>query len=94
MFILTLTYVAPLEEVDKHVPAHMEWIKAGYASGVFLASGRKVPRTGGFILAQGDRVEIEALVATDPFMISGVTIYDIIEVAVAFTAPGLEQLKV
>ena len=59
-----------------------------------LASGRKVPRTGGFILAQGDRVETEALVATDPFTISGVTIYDIIEVAVAFTAPGLEQLKV
>jgi uncharacterized protein YciI len=94
MFILTLTYVAPLEEVDKHVPAHMEWIKAGYASGAFLASGRKVPRTGGFVLAKGDRAEVEALIATDPFMISGVTTYDITEVSVAFTAAGLEQLKV
>ena len=94
MFILTLTYIAPLEEIDRHVPAHMDWIKAGYASGTFLASGRKVPRTGGFILAKGDRADIEALVATDPFMVAGVTTYDIIEVAVAFTAPGLEQLKV
>ncbi|HTO29128.1 MAG TPA: YciI family protein [Devosia sp.] len=94
MFILTLTYVAPLEEVDRHVPAHMDWIKAGYASGTFLASGRKVPRTGGFVLAKGERAEIEALVATDPFMLAGVTRYDIAEVAVAFTAPGLEQLKV
>ena len=94
MFILTLTYIAPLEEVDRHVPAHMDWIKAGYASGTFLASGRKVPRTGGFILAKGDRTDIEALVATDPFMVAGVTTYDITEVAVAFTAPGLEQLKV
>ena len=94
MFILTLTYIAPLEEIDRHVPAHMAWIKAGYASGTFLASGRKVPRTGGFILAKGDRADIEALVATDPFMVAGVTTYDITEVAVAFTAPGLEQLKV
>lgn len=93
MFILTLTYVAPLEEVDAHVPAHLEWVKAGYASGIFLASGRKVPRTGGFILAKGDRAQIEALVATDPFMVAGVTTYDITEVWVAFTAPGLEQLK-
>ena len=94
MFILTLTYIAPLEEVDRHVPAHMDWIKAGYASGIFLASGRKVPRTGGFILAKGDRADIEALVATDPFMVAGITTYDITEVAVAFTAAGLEQLKV
>ena len=93
MFILTLTYIAPLEQIDEHVPAHMDWIKAGYASGAFLASGRKVPRTGGFILAKGDKADIEALVATDPFMIAGVTLYDIVEVAVAFTAPGLEQLK-
>jgi uncharacterized protein YciI len=94
MFILTLTYIAPLEEVDKHAPAHVDWIRAGYASGTFLASGRKLPRTGGFVLAQGERAEIEALVATDPFMLAGVTRYDIQEVAVAFTAPGLEQLKV
>ena len=94
MFILTLTYIAPLEEVDRHVPAHMDWIKAGYASGTFLASGRKVPRAGGFVLAKGDRADIETLVATDPFMVAGVTTYDITEVAVAFTAAGLEQLKV
>ena len=94
MFILTLTYIAPLEEVDRHAPAHIDWIKAGYASGVFLASGRKVPRTGGFILAKGERAEIEALVATDPFMVAGVTTYDVTEVAVSFTAAGLEQLKV
>ena len=94
MFILTLTYVAPLEEVDRHAPAHIDWIKAGYASGVFLASGHKVPRTGGFILAKGERAEIEALVATDPFMVAGVTTYDVTEVAVSFTAAGLEQLKV
>lgn len=94
MFILTLTYIVPLEVVDEHAPAHVEWVKAGYTRGAFLASGRKVPRTGGFILAKGERADIEALVATDPFMIAGVTTYDIAEVSVAFTAAGLEQLKV
>ena len=93
MFILALTYVKPNEEADRYMEPHMAWVKEGYSRGSFLASGRKVPRTGGFILAGGNRAELEALVATDPFMVAGVTTYDITEVAVSFTAPGLEQLK-
>jgi uncharacterized protein YciI len=30
MFILSLTYIAPLEDADKHMEAHMAWVKAGY----------------------------------------------------------------
>lgn len=52
LYVVTLTYIKPLEEVDAHIPAHIEWLKQGYADGVFLASGRQVPRVGGVILAQ------------------------------------------
>ena len=72
MFILSLTYTAPLNEVDKHIAPHMAWVTMGYDEGLFLASGRKEPRTGGVILAIGARAELEALVATDPFVTAGV----------------------
>jgi len=93
MLILALTYVKPNEEADKHMEPHMAWVKEGYAKGWFLASGRKVPRTGGVILAVGERAEIEAYVAADPFTIHGVAEYDIVEVALTTVTEGLEALK-
>ncbi len=93
MLILALTYVKPNEEADKHMEPHMAWVKEGYARGWFLASGRKVPRTGGVILAVGERAEIEAYVAADPFTIHGVAEYDIMEVALTTVTEGLEALK-
>jgi uncharacterized protein YciI len=93
MFILSLTYVKPNEEADKHMEPHMAWVKEGYAKGWFLASGRKVPRTGGVILSLGNRAEIEAYVAADPFTIHAVAQYDITEIAITTTADGLDALK-
>ncbi len=93
MFILSLTYVKPNEEADKHMEPHMAGVKEGYAKGWFLASGRKVPRTGGVILAVGDRAEIEAYVAADPFTVHGVVEYEITEVAVTTVVDGLDVLK-
>jgi len=93
MFILSLTYVKPNEEADRHMEPHMAWVKEGYARGWFLASGRKVPRTGGVILAVGDRTLIETYVAADPFIIHGVAEYDVTEVALTTVSEGLEALK-
>ncbi len=93
MLILALTYVKPNEEADKHMEPHMAWVKEGYARGWFLASGRKVPRTGGVILAVGERAEIEAYVAADPFTIHGVAEYDIMEVALTTVTEGLGALE-
>jgi uncharacterized protein YciI len=93
MFILSLTYLKPNDEADRYMEPHMAWVKEGYAKGWFLASGRKIPRTGGVVLAIGDRAAIEAYVAADPFTIHGVAAYDIIELAVTTTAEGLEILK-
>ncbi|MHA7968127.1 YciI family protein [Rhizobium sp. CAU 1783] len=93
MFILSLTYRKSNEEADRHMEPHMAWVNEGYASGMFLASGRKVPRTGGVILAKGDRTAIESFVAADPFTIHGVADYEIVELALTRTAAGLDGLK-
>ena len=93
MFILSLTYVKPTEEADRLMQPHIDWVNEGYDRGMFLASGRKNPRTGGLILARGERAEVEAYVAADPFTIEGVALYEVTEVAVTRTAAGLDALK-
>lgn len=92
MFVLSVTYIAPIEAVEPHVEPHMQWVSAGYERGWFLASGRKNPRTGGIILAKGTREEIEAYLAEDPFVTGGVAEYEVTEVLFSRTAPGLEGL--
>ncbi|HEX7798949.1 MAG TPA: YciI family protein [Asticcacaulis sp.] len=93
MFLLSLTYKVPLDVVDRHLDAHVAWLKEGYASGMFLASGRKIPRTGGMIFAQGERAAVEAFARLDPFAVNGVADYAVTEVNLTMTAEGLEGLK-
>ena len=93
MLILSLTYLKANEEADRYMEPHMAWVKEGYERGWFLASGRKVPRTGGLILSAGDRAELEAYVAADPFTVHGVARYEITEVAITTVVEGLEKLK-
>ncbi|MFD7644122.1 YciI family protein [Kitasatospora sp. NPDC059795] len=90
MFILELTYTAPLERIDALLPAHVAWLEQHYANGTFLASGRKVPRDGGVIIAVAEsRDAIEALAATDPFAQAGATAYRITEFVPTTTGPEL-----
>ena len=93
MFILELTYTNP-ERVDDVVGDHMAWIKTQFSAGRFLASGRKVPRDGGVIIAVGDsRADIEALAATDPFVTQDVAVYRITEFLATTTAAALESYR-
>lgn len=78
MFIISVTYLQPIEVVEQHVAAHRAFLDELIARGIVIAAGPKVPRTGGFILTAGsDREAIEALMARDPFMVNGIARYDI-----------------
>ena len=58
----------------------MAFIERNYSAGLFLASGAKVPRTGGVIIARGRSVaDIEELITADPFHMAGVARYKITE---------------
>ena len=93
MFIVTLTYTAPLERIDAFLEAHRAWLEEQYARGLMLMSGRKEPRTGGVILATGDRETIERKIESDPFKLGGLATYDIIEFLPRIVAKGLERLQ-
>jgi uncharacterized protein YciI len=93
MFVLLLTYIKPLAEVDALMRRHMAWLDAQYDAGRFVVSGRQIPRSGGVILARGDdREEIEALAASDPFVSGGVATCEIIQFRASQTADAFKAL--
>lgn len=80
MFVIELTYKAPLSEIDATMAAHVAFLKKHYAAGTFLISGRKIPRDGGIILALGkSREAIEALMREDPFVSRGLADFRVIQ---------------
>lgn len=94
MYVLELTYTAPLDEVEAALEAHVAWLDEQYEAGVFIASGRKNPRDGGVILAVGDdRDRIEAIAASDPFVQEGVCEYRITEFIATKTVPALKEYR-
>lgn len=93
MFIVSLHYIVDLAIVDSHMDAHVAWLKAGLADGWLLVAGRKVPRDGGILIARGEKADIEARVATDPFVLNGVADITLTQFNPSFVADGLEFLK-
>ena len=80
MFIAILTYKKSLEEVDRHLQAHRDYLAEHYAAGDFIASGPQTPRIGGVIMIKaGDRSAVDTIIAQDPFMINGIADYQIVE---------------
>ncbi|WP_334175431.1 YciI family protein [Pseudoxanthobacter sp.] len=82
MFVVTLTYKVPLAEIEAHLEEHVAFLERRFADGTLIAAGRRVPRTGGVILARGDdEAALRAVLAEDPFVR-----FDLAEVALtAFT---------
>lgn len=80
MFIAILTYKKPLEEVDRHLQAHRDYLAEHYAAGNFIASGPQTPRFGGVIMIKTDnRAAVDSIIAQDPFNINGIADYQIVE---------------
>jgi len=93
MFIINLTYIVPLEELDQHMAEHVKYLQKYYQKNVFVASGRKVPRTGGIILAlAGSSAEIEELIKEDPFYKHELAQFDITEFLTSQFHPDLKDL--
>ena len=93
MYVVMLEYVRPVEEVDVHMEAHRAWLEGYYAAGNFLASGPKIPRSGGVILASaGSREELDRILAEDPFIIHGVAACEVVQFTVRTAGTGLEKL--
>lgn len=92
MFILMLKYIKPLEEVDKQLKPHVDYLKKYYSLGNFICSGRRNPRVGGVILCNAkDMEEVQAIIKEDPFYINKIAEYEIVEFLPTKYADGFEQ---
>ena len=84
--LILLSYVRPLDEIDSLMAAHVAWLDAGFAEGVFLVAGRREPRSGGVIVVRGDRAAAEAIAATDPFVTAGAATVEVVPFHASFAA--------
>lgn len=92
MFIIELTYTAPLAKIDANMADHVAFLNRYYSSGHFLVSGRQIPRAGGIILAVGDNREaVEAIAREDPFVERGLAEFRVIEFRASQRADHIED---
>ena len=92
MFVVLLTYQRPLPEIDARMRAHVAFLEEGYRAGVFLASGRQVPRKGGVILAVSpNREALAARMEGDPFVSEGLARFEIVEFRTSLHHPALAR---
>jgi len=93
MFIVNLNYIVSLETLDAHMADHVAFLRKYYAQNVFVASGRKVPRTGGIILALAkSKDELEKIISEDPFYTHQLAEFSITEFLTSQYHPDLKKL--
>ena len=93
MFIINLTYIEPLEAVEKHLEKHIDFLNQYYTKGHFIASGRKNPRTGGIILMRAKNKEaVQEIITHDPFYQNEIAQYEIIEFEASKYCPEFETI--
>ncbi len=93
MFIIELIYKVPLEEIDAHMKAHVQFLNKYYHSKNFIISGRKIPRDGGIIIATASaKKEIEKIIKQDPFYKYELADFRIIEFDASQKAQNINEL--
>ncbi|HMJ70457.1 MAG TPA: YciI family protein [Cyclobacteriaceae bacterium] len=92
MFVINLNYIAPLEKIDAIMGDHMKFLQKYYKLNAFVASGRKVPRTGGIILALAkSKEEVEKIINEDPFVKNRLAEYSITEFKTSQVHPDVKS---
>ncbi len=94
MFLINVQYIAPLADVDAALADHVAFLQENYAKGVFVVSGRKIPRTGGIIIARNvTRDALDAILDRDPFKQRGIATYEVTEFVASMAAADVAVLK-
>jgi len=93
MFVITSEYRKPVEFIDQYLEEHRKFLDQYIGKGVILVAGRKVPRTGGVIIARAESKEaMEKIMGEDPFSLHGIAVYEVTEFAPTKVAKGCELL--
>lgn len=90
LFLITIEYKVELARVEPYFEPHIAFVKRYVEAGNFLLTGKKIPRTGGVILAKVEsREELMKLLAEDPFVEFDLADFDITEIQLSQVSPEL-----
>ena len=90
LFVVDVHYLKPVDVIDPERDAHIEFLKENYAAGNFIASGPKVPRNGGIIIATAVSLDaLERILVTDPYYKKMLAQYTITEFQPSMVASQL-----
>lgn len=93
MFIIDINYIAPLEEIERYLKQHIDFLEHHYRLGHFIASGRKNPRVGGIILCLGSsKAQVDMIIKDDPFFRESLAKYSVTEFIVTKCCEELVSL--
>ncbi|KAA0113418.1 YciI family protein [Mycolicibacterium sp. P9-22] len=88
--VLTITYLQPLDVIDRTRPAHLQWLTDEVAAGRILLAGRVESQDGAVLIAaEMSAAEADAVAASDPYTQASVVRYDRVSFNPGFRAPGL-----
>ncbi|MEA5358041.1 hypothetical protein VA596_00720 [Amycolatopsis sp., V23-08] len=94
MYIALLTYTAPETEVDYALPDHSDWVRTQFTRGLFLVSGKGTGAADQVILTRPIlRGKLDAVLASDPFVIQRLARYAVIEFTATRTAQELVAIN-
>jgi uncharacterized protein YciI len=92
MFVIFLTFAENRSEAGRLMEAHKAWIGEGITAGVFQLVGSLTGGAGGAILAHGEsREDVEARIASDPFVIQGVVAAHIHEFSPSLAGASMQH---
>ncbi len=88
IFVVDLKYVASSQQLQEAFDDHIDFVKAHFASGMFIASGGKPSKDGGVILAVAStEYEISQAIKDDPYSRLGLADYSVTEFIPALMSP-------
>ncbi len=81
MFIVLLRFSQNKAQAAASMDGHNEWLRQGFADGVFLLAGSLQPGLGGALIAHGiTRDALEARVNQDPFVAENIVSAEILDI--------------
>lgn len=94
MFVVLLRFSVNRAMASEHMPGHRDWVHRGVEDGVFLLVGNIEPGQGGALIVAGSAIEeLQARVASDPFVVHDVVAAEIIQITPNLTDSRLAFLK-
>jgi uncharacterized protein YciI len=92
MYLVLVTYIKPIEDVDAHLANHRAYLDKFYSTGNLICSGPQNPRTGGLLLANfANTNEVWSFIHNDPYYLNQIADYKIVEFNPVKYAKGFEQ---